>query len=446
MDAILLSRIQFAVTIGFHYIFPPLSIGLSLLIIYMEGMYLKTKDPAYKKITRFWVKVFALIFSFGVASGIVMALQFGTNWAAYSRFVGDVFGSPLAAEAIFAFFLESAFLAILVFGWEKVSAKIHFLSTILVSIGAHISAFMIIVANSWQQTPAGYTLVESPIGLRAEIVDFWAMVFNPSSLDRFAHAIIAAWITGACLVAGVSAYHILKKREVEISKKMLKVSVIVLLITAVLQLGSGHSSANIVEKYQPAKLAAIEAHYETGPGNLYLFGWVDEVNKNTYGLYLPGFLSFLVDNNFETELKGLNDFDEAELPPVNFVFQTYHLMVMLGMLFITIGVIGLILMIERRLGVSKWYLYLLIPMVWLAELANQFGWMTAEIGRQPWIVYNMLKTSDAASANVTSGEVIASTIIFTAIYAVLFVIFIVLMKKKVVEFGRDDIEEVSEAY
>lgn len=438
MDVVLLSRIQFAVTIGFHYIFPPLSIGLSLMLVYMEGMFLKTKDPAYRKMTKFWVGIFALIFTFGVATGIVMSLQFGTNWAAYSRFVGDVFGSPLASEAIFAFFLESAFLAILVFGWNKVSPKVHFISTIMVSIGTHLSAFLIIVANSWQQTPAGYNLVQTEsVGLRAEIIDFWAMVFNPSSVDRFAHAVIAAWVTGACLVAGVAAYHLLKKREVEISKKTLKVAVIMLFVTALLQLGSGHSSANIVADHQPAKLAAIEGHFETAPGDMYLFGWVDEANSKTYGLALPNFLSFLVDWNFETEIKGLNDFAPEDRPPVNIVFQTYHIMVVIGMLFILMGLIGVILLVEKRLFVSKWYLWALLPMVWLAEFANQFGWMTAEIGRQPWVVYNMLRTSDAASLHVSGSEVIFSLVLFSVVYVFLGAIFLMLMKKKIQAFGND---------
>ena len=430
MDPLLLSRIQFAVTIGFHYIFPPISIGLSLFLVYLEGMYIKTKNPEYKRITKYWVNIFALIFTFGVASGIVMALQFGTNWAAYSRFVGDVFGSPLAAEAIFAFFLESAFLAILVFGWNKVSHRIHFLATVLVAVGTHLSAFFIIVANSWQQTPAGYHLVESPIGLRAEITDFWAMVFNPSSVDRFAHAVIAAWLAGLCLVVGITAYHLIKKRNIEVSKKVLKPAIIMLFIVSLLQLGSGHSSANIVAEHQPAKLAAIEGHYETGPGDMYLFGWVNEIDNKTYGLKLPGFLSFLVDWNFKSEIKGLNDFDESEIPPVNIVFQTYHVMVSIGMLLILIGLIGVILLLERRLYDTRWFLYALLPLVWLAEFANQFGWMTAEIGRQPWIVYDMLKTKDAISANISGGEVLFSTLLFTVVYIFLLVVFLVLMVKK----------------
>lgn len=443
IDVVLLSRIQFAVTVAFHYIFPPLSIGLSLLLVYMEGMYLKTKDPMYKKMTKYWVNIFALIFTFGVGSGIVMSLQFGTNWAAYSRFVGDVFGSPLAAEAIFAFFMESAFLAILVFGWNKVNHVWHFVSTIMVALGTHLSAFFIIVANSWQQTPAGYELVNTPLGLRAEIIDFWAMLFNPSTVDRFVHAIVAAWITGACLVVGVAAWHLLKKREVEISKKVLKIGIIFLFVTSLLQLGSGHSSANVVGDHQPAKLAAFEGHFETGPGDMYLFGWVDEVNSKTYGLKLPNFLSFLVDWNFDTEIKGLNDFEEGETPPVQLVFQTYHIMVAIGMIFILVGLIGVILLAERRIYHTKWFLYILPLMVWLAQLANQFGWITAEVGRQPWIVYNMLKTEDAISAPVNSADVWISLILFSVIYIFLTGVFLFLMRNKIRAFGADKTKEIS---
>ena len=212
MDTEILARIQFAFTIGFHYIYPPLSIGLGVLLVLMEGMYLKTKNKIYESITRFWIKIFALIFAMGVATGIVMEFEFGTNWASYSRFVGDVFGSALAAEGIFAFFLESGFLAILVFGWKKVSPSMHFFSTLMVSLGAMLSAVWIVVANSWQQTPAGYHLVDNGGILRAEITDFWALVFNPSSVDRLLHTLSGAWLAGAFLVISVSAFYILKNQ------------------------------------------------------------------------------------------------------------------------------------------------------------------------------------------------------------------------------------------
>ncbi len=431
MDPIILSRIQFAITIGYHYLFPPMSIGLGILLVVMEGIYLKTKNPLYEKLTKFWVKIFALIFGFGVASGFVMELQFGTNWSTYSRFVGDVFGSPLAAEGLFAFFLESAFLAILVFGWKKVSPRMHFFSTVMVALGAHLSALWIIVANSWQQTPSGYNIVTNGAFTRAEITDFWAMVFNPSTIDRLSHTLSAAWITGACLVAAVSAYHLLKKINIESAKKTLKISVYVLLFSSLFQLYTGHSSANGVAKYQPTKLAALEGHYKTGPADMYLIGWVNEKEEVTYGIKLPGMLSWLVSWDTKTEIKGLKDFPKGDRPPVNIVFQTYHLMVVFGIFFIGISLISLFMFKGGKLYQTKWLLLTYVFSILFAQAANQLGWMSAEIGRQPWIVYGLLRTKDAVSVTVSGGEVLFSVILFSTIYLLLFSVFMWLMVKQV---------------
>ncbi|HEX7357971.1 MAG TPA: cytochrome ubiquinol oxidase subunit I, partial [Ignavibacteriaceae bacterium] len=236
MDVEILSRIQFAFTIAFHYIYPPLSIGIAIILVIMEGMYLKTKDKFYENMTKFWVKVFALTFAVGVATGIVMEFEFGTNWATYSRFVGDVFGSALAAEGIFAFFLESGFLAVLVFGWEKVGPRMHFFSTIMVSLGSMFSAVWIVVANSWQQTPAGFHVVGEGINARAEITDFWAMVFNPSSVDRLSHVLSGCWLAGAFLIISVSAYYLLKGRHVRFAKSSIKIALVVVMIASLFQL------------------------------------------------------------------------------------------------------------------------------------------------------------------------------------------------------------------
>jgi len=431
MDPILLSRIQFAITVGYHYIFPPMSIGLGLLLIILEGLYLKTKNPIYEKLTKFWVKIFALIFGFGVASGFVMELQFGTNWSQYSRFVGDVFGSPLAAEGIFAFFLESAFLAVLVFGWKKVSSKMHFFSTVMVALGAHLSALWIIVANSWQQTPAGYHIMANGGFTRAEITDFWAMVFNPSTLDRLSHTLSAAWITGACLVAAVSAYHLLKKVNIEPAKQALKISILVLFIASLCQLVTGHSSANGVARNQPSKLASLEGHYKTGPADMYLIGWVNEKQEITYGIKLPGMLSWLVSWNTKTPIKGLQAFEKGDRPPVNIVFQTYHLMVVFGMFFIFISSISLFFFKNGKIYNTKWLLIPYLFTILFAQASNQLGWISAEIGRQPWIVYGLLRTKDAVSATVSGGEVLLSVILFGCIYLLLFSVFIWLMFRQI---------------
>jgi cytochrome d ubiquinol oxidase subunit I len=446
MDTEILARLQFAFTIGFHYIYPPLSIGLGVLLVLMEGMYLKTKNKTYENITRFWIKIFALIFAIGVATGIVMEFEFGTNWASYSRFVGDVFGSALAAEGIFAFFLESGFLAILVFGWKKVSPRMHFFSTLMVSFGSMLSAVWIVVANSWQQTPAGYHLVENGGILRAEITDFWAMIFNPSSVDRLLHTLSGAWLAGAFLVISVSAFYLLKNKHIDFAKKSIKLGLVLAIFASLFQLFTGHHSALGISENQPAKLAAFEGHFETKSAPLYLFGWVNEKEqKVNFGIGIPGMLSYMVYGDFQKPIKGLNDFKPDETPPVNIVFQTYHFMVAIGFTLIGISILSLLFLRKEKLFTKKWMLEILVLSVILPQIANQLGWMSAEIGRQPWIVYNLLKTKDALSKSVSSGEIIFSLILFTLIYALLFLLFIFLLDRKI-KHGPDEISETDEVY
>jgi cytochrome d ubiquinol oxidase subunit I len=424
-----------------------MSIGLGVVLIIMEGLYLKTKNKMYENLTKFWVKIFALTFALGVASGIVMEFQFGTNWATYSRFVGDVFGSPLAAEGIFAFFLESGFLAILVFGWDKVKPITHFISTIMVALGAHFSAIWIVVANSWMQTPAGYHIVERNGFVRAEITDFWAMVFNPSSMDRLSHVIFGCWLTGAFFVISVSAYYILKNKFIEEGKIGLKIGLAIALVASLAQLITGHSSAKGVAENQPAKLAAMEAHFEKlAPADLYLFGWVDEQNqKVNFGVKIPGLLSWLIYGDTKAEVKGLNAFPEDERPPINIVFQSYHIMIAIGMLLILISSISFLLMYLNKLFNLKAWLYLLVFSVVLPHLANQFGWIAAEVGRQPWIVYGLLKTKDALSKAVDATQVGISLFLFTAIYLMLFFLFLYLLDKKIKQ-GPSLVENIESEY
>ena len=430
MDVEFLSRLQFAFTISFHYIYPPLSIGLGIILVIMEGMYLKTGNKLYESMTKFWVKVFALTFALGVSTGIVMEFEFGTNWATYSRFVGDVFGSALAAEGIFAFFLESGFLAILVFGWDRVSPKMHFISTILVALGAHLSALWIIVANSWQQTPTGFHIVGEGVLARAEITDFWAMVFNPSSMDRLSHSIGGAWIAGSFLVISVAAYYLIKNKHREFAIQSMKIGFIVAIIASLMQLATGHSSAQGIAKYQPAKLAAFEGHYDTKPADLYLFGWVDDESQKVYGVKIPGMLSWLVYFDSNKPVTGLNEFTKENRPPVNFVFQSYHLMVALGMSFIALALFGIYTLFIRK-KYNKLWLQVSVFAVILPQIANQLGWFSAEVGRQPWIVYNYLKTKDALSKTVSGDEVLFSLILFTLIYLLLFVLFLFLLDRKI---------------
>ena len=433
MDVEILARIQFAFTVGFHYIYPPLSIGLGFIMVIMESLYLKTGNKDYEILARFWTKIFALTFGIGVATGIVMEFEFGTNWATYSKYVGDVFGSALAAEGIFAFALESGFLGILLFGWNRVSSKVHLTATIGVFLGSMFSAVWIVVANSWQQTPAGYHIVGEGMKARAEITDFWAMVFNPSSVDRLIHTWQGAILAGAFMVLSVHAYYIRRNRYVEISKKAFKIALTVATIISLSQLLSGHSSADGVSKNQPAKLAAFEGHFEkSAPADLYLFGWVDKKNQKVTGVKIPGGLSFLIDQKFDAPVTGLKAFPEEDRPgQLNAVFQFYHIMISIGMLLIFLTLYASFLWWKGKLFDKKWLLWIFSFSVLLPQIANQVGWFSAEMGRQPWVVYGLLRTSKAFSLAVSANQVLFSLILFFMVYFVLFILFIYLLNKKI---------------
>ena len=450
MDVEILARIQFAFTIAFHYIYPPLSIGLGLLLVVFEGLYLKTGNKMYEQITRFWIKIFALIFGIGVATGIIMEFEFGTNWATYSKYVGDIFGSALAAEGIFAFALESGFLGILIFGWNRVSSRVHFFSTIMVFLGSMFSAIWIVVANSWQQTPAGYHIVGSGMDARAEITDFWAMVFNPSSVQRLIHVWIAAFLAGIFLVLSVNAWYILKGKHLEIAKRSFKIALIVATVFSLLQLVAGHSSADVVYKHQPAKLAALEGHYDSmAVADMFLLGYVDQKNQKVTGIRIPGGLSFLTQFDFNKPVKGLNAFKPEERPTqINTIFQFYHIMVGLGVFMIGLTLYASWLSFKKKLFEKRWLMWLFVWAVLGPQIANQTGWFAAEMGRQPWVVYGLLRTSDALSKTVTANQVVFSLVLFTVVYTLLLVLFLYLLNKKIVhgpvDYGtKEDIEEGS---
>jgi cytochrome d ubiquinol oxidase subunit I len=432
MDVEILARVQFAFTIAFHYLFPPLSIGLGILLVIMEGMWLKTGNDLYHRMAKYWTKVFGLTFAIGVASGIVMEFEFGTNWATYSRYVGDVFGSALAAEGIFAFFLESGFLAVLLFGWDKVGPKMHFFSTLMVCLGAHFSAVWIVVANSWQQTPAGFEIVGEGMTARAEITDFWAMVFNPSSMDRLSHTLMGCWQAGAFLVISVAAWYLLKGRHLAFAKASMKIGLVIALVASLMQLVTGHSSAVGVAENQPAKLAAMEAHWPaSAPAGLYLLGMVDEASGETRGLELPGLVSWMIHGNPEEAVTGLEAFPEEDRPPVQATFQLFHLMVGIGFGLIGVSLLGIFFWWRGTLFSKRWFLWLLVFSVLGPQVANQAGWFTAEIGRQPWIVYGYLRTSEGLSKTVEANQVLTSLIMFGLIYALLFAVFIFLLDQKI---------------
>lgn len=453
-----LSRAQFAITIAFHFLFPPITIGLGLMLTITEWLGWKKNDEMYVKISKFFSKLLAITFAVGVASGLVMVLQFGTNWSMYSRFVGDIFGAPLAAEAIFAFFLESAFLGLYLFGRGKVSKGMHWFSILMVTVGSLISAFWIIVANSWQQTPAGFaiqnlvtgeiinnvdwqklseTSVKSfdPTQYRAILTNFFDAVFNPSALLRFFHTVLASFITGAFIFAGSCAYLIRKKRNVEIAHKGLKLSIVLALIFAVLQLfPSGHEHARQVANTQGPKFAGIQGLYTSeNAAPLLLFGYVsnDVPPQLKAKIGIPGILSYMVTGDFNAKLKGMNEFAPENRPPAFVPFVSYHNMVILGGLFILVSLLGVIQIKRKKLLDSKFLLRAIFWMIPLPVIACQFGWAAAEVGRQPWIVYGLLRTKDAFSPTVSAAEVWISLILFTVFYLIMTVVYIYLMMKKI---------------
>jgi cytochrome d ubiquinol oxidase subunit I len=438
MDIVTLSRIQFGFTAAFHYLYPPLSIGLGVLLVVIEGLWLATGRPLFHQMARFWTRVFALTFAIGVATGLVLEFEFGTNWATYSRYVGDVFGSALAAEGIFAFFLESGFLAVLLFGWDKVGPKLHFLATCMVAFGAHFSAIWIVVANSWMQTPAGYHIVGEGLAARAEITDFWAMVFNPSSMDRLTHTVLGAWQAGAWLAVSVGAYYLLRRRHTDFALATIKIGLILSLVGAFGSIVSGHRSAEGVARNQPAKLAAFEGHWDTSAhAPLRLFGWVDAKHEQTRGPAVPGLLSWLAFGETGATVTGLRDIPREERPPVAFSFQLFHVMVAVGFAQIALAGWALFLCIRQRLRDSRVTLWLLTFAVLGPQIANQAGWWAAEVGRQPWIVYQLLRTSDALSRVVTANQVAGSIVMFLTVYLLLFAVFVFLLNDKI-HHGPDD--------
>ncbi len=444
MDVEVLARIQFAFTIGFHFIYPPLSIGLGLFLVLIEGAYLKTKNPHYKRMAKFWVRVFGLTFAMGVATGLVQVFEFGTNWATFSRYVGDVFGSALGAEGVFAFMLEAGFLSILLFGWDRVGPGMHFFATLMVALGAHFSAVWILVANSWMQTPAGFHIVGEGMLARAEITGFWEMIFNPSSVDRIWHVIVACWLAGAFMVISIAGYYLLRKRHVAFARTSMKVGLGIAVVSICIQAVSGDSSARVVTEHQPAKLAALEGLFKTQAGApAYVFGWVDTKEQKVHGLAVPKLLSFLCYRNFNATVTGLDAFPKEDWPKVAATFQLYRAMLyMWGAMFVT-AFAGWIFWRKIKEGRYRWLLYLCILSVLFPQIANQAGWFSAEMGRQPWIVYGLLRTSDALSQVVSAGQVLGSIIMFFVLYVSLFALFIYLLNHKI-QHGPEE-NELEEA-
>jgi cytochrome bd ubiquinol oxidase subunit I len=454
VDPELLSRIQFALTASFHFIFPPLSMGLGLMLVVIGIIYVRTKNPMWRRLSFFWIKIYGLIFAVGVATGVVQEFEFGMNWADYSRFVGNVFGSLLAAEGVFAFFLEGGFLGLMLFGGNRLGPRLWLFATTMVVIGAHFSALWIIMANSWMQTPQGYVIATDPAPARAVMTDFSQVVFTPSFFPRILHVFMASWTVGAALMLSVSAWYILKKEHLEVAKANFRLALpffIVFTISNVVLFGA--NQAIEVTNEQPLKLASMEGLWQgTTCAPLFLFGWVNETNQTTTGVSIPCLLSVLAYFNPQAFVQGINDFAGQPTPPINLLFQVYHLMFGLGSLFVPVGLLGgLFYLLKRgakgdadrppRLWDTRWVLWLFVITVFFVEVAIIAGWWTAEIGRQPWVVYNVLLTADGVSPLLSAGEVIASLGMFVVLYGLLLALFLFLMNGKI-KAGPDELEDV----
>lgn len=426
MDVITLSRLQFAITTIYHFLFVPLSIGLALFVAIIQTMYLKTDNVVYKRLAKFFGRIFMVSFAMGVVTGIVQEFHFGMNWSEYSRFMGDIFGAPLALEALTAFFLESVFLGVWIFGEKHLSKKLHCLSIWLVAIGSSVSAFWILVANSFMQNPVGYTLQNG----RAEMTDFLALLTNPYLPGQYAHVFLSGIVTAGIIVVAVSAYKLLLAENIDTFTAGAKAGVIYGLIGLFLVMGTGHMQAQYIGKNVPMKMAAMEALWETeDPAPFAVVAGIDTENKtNTSEIKIPAMLSMLIYNSPSGEVKGINELQQQYIqqygwdnytPNVVLMFWSFRFMIACGMAMIGLLLLAGLCLYKKCLTNQKWLLKLLILALPLPFIANSFGWILTEAGRQPWMVYGLQKVSDAVSRNISPEEVTITLIGFTAIYAIL---------------------------
>jgi len=429
MDSLVLARWQFAITTVYHFFFVPLTLGLSLLVAIMETRYVRSGDESDKRMTKFWGTLFLINFAMGVATGLVQEFQFGMNWSEYSRFMGDIFGVPLAIEALLAFFLESVFLGVWIFGWDKLPKGLHAATIWLVAIGSNLSAFWILVANSFMQEPMGYALRNG----RAEMTDFGALVTNPNLWHQFPHVFFAGVSTAAFFVLGISAYHLLRKNgSREIFERSFKMAAIYGLIGASLVGLIGHAQGQHMIKSQPMKMAAAEAIWESeDPASFSFVALIDQGDQtNIFALQIPALASFLSYNTFSGEIKGIKDLQAAYeaqygpgnyIPPVALNFWSFRIMVGVGSLMVLLALYSLYLAIKKRGAQPSWFLKVLIFAIALPYIANSVGWLLTEVGRQPWIVFGLQKVQDAVSPNVPPGAVLLSLVLFAVLYGALMV-------------------------
>ncbi len=437
MDPVFLARLQFAITSTYHFFFVPLTMGLSLLVAIFETAYVRTGNDVYKRMTKFWGKLFLINFAMGVVTGIVMEFQFGMNWSEYSRFMGDIFGAPLAIEALLAFYIESVFIGVWIFGWDKLSPKMHAASAWLVAIGSNLSALWILIANSFMQQPVGYVLRNG----RAEMESFWALITNGHVWVQWPHVFAAAVATAGFFVAGISAWHLLRRSDdLDAWNRSFRAGVVYATIGTIAVMLVGHSQAQYMMRIQPMKMAAAEALWETeNPAAMSLFTWGDEgERRDVFAVKVPGLLSFLAYNRFSGEVRGIRDLqDEYQrtygpgdyVPPVAISYWTFRVMVGAGVVMLLLGLWGLRNIAKSRTLESPRYLKLMIGAIALPYLANSTGWLFTEIARQPWIVFGLQRTEDAISPNVGPGMILTSMVAFTLLYGALMAVDVYLLRK-----------------
>ncbi|MDP8237928.1 MAG: cytochrome ubiquinol oxidase subunit I [Candidatus Hatepunaea meridiana] len=439
MDVLLLSRLQFALATFFHFLFVPLTLGLSVLLAYMEWKYVKTGDKEYLRMVKFWGRLFVINFAIGIVTGITLEFQFGTNWSRYSEYVGDIFGSLLAIEATVAFFVESTFIGVWIFGWKRLSKKMHAWCITIVAIASNVSAYWILAANAWMQHPVGYTIRNG----RAELTDFLAVITQKGAIMAFMHTVSAAFILAGFFVMGVSAYHLLKKQHISFFTRSFSIALTFALVFSIFEVVQGHFNGNMIAEIQPAKLAAADAHWETqtnAPQALFVIP--DEKNERNLVelIKIPGMLSMLAFNNPNAEVKGLLDFPRDERPPVLITFVAFRTMVGLGFLFPMLTIIGFL--IRKKLREYPLYLKVMLFAIPLPYIAIELGWTVAEVGRQPWIVYGIMKTADAVSP-IALSQVVTSFFGFLVLYTVLGIANFTLLVK-LARKGPDILEGVTE--
>jgi cytochrome d ubiquinol oxidase subunit I len=438
--AVVLARVQFALTIGYHFVFVPISIGLGLFMVLAAWRYRRSGLDSDRAAADLWTRLFAATFAAGVATGLTMEFAFGTNWSGYSRFVGNIFGAPLAAEGLFAFFVESSFLGFVLFGRKRVSRGLYYASIWIVFGAAVLSAFWILVANSWMHTPAGFVVQDG----RAVLTNIWAAIFTRSLAPRFVHTLNATFMTGSFISAGIAAHYLLKRRHVDFAKRALTTALIIGTITSVAQPFLGHWQSLEITADQPLKIAAFEGIYRTGSHqSLSIYGWVDESAQHPVSIAIPDGLSLMLGLSPNRVVQGLDSVPPADRPPVQILFQTWHLMIGVGILLALIMVIGVYLLWRRRVEYSLPYLKTLRLALPLPVVACILGWMSTEIGRQPWIVQGQLRTADAVSPTVSTGEVATTLAILVFIYTAVFIVWLHLVRG-MVRRGPSSVADISE--